>query len=67
MAEWIGCDGPDCPARALVHAYLRGDRELHYCGHHGDRYAVKLGQAATVIVDDRSNATAEHPITITVH
>lgn len=54
VTEWIGCDGPKCLARALVHVsqFDHNEREVHYCGHHGDEYMVKL-RAWGIITDDR--------------
>lgn len=52
MDEWIGCDGPRCPARSVVHALI-DHRELHFCGHHGDIYAVGLAKVADLLTDDR--------------
>lgn len=54
VTEWIGCDGPRCPARALVHVskFDHNDVELHYCGHHGNEYMEKL-KAWGIVTDDR--------------
>ena len=54
MDEWIGCDGPRCPARALVHVskFEQNETELHYCGHHADEYMDGLHKYG-IITDDR--------------
>ncbi|WIC89426.1 hypothetical protein SEA_BAJUNIPER_1 [Microbacterium phage BAjuniper] len=54
MDEWIGCDHRDCPARALVHVskFEENEKELHYCGHHGDLHMAKL-RLWGIITDDR--------------
>lgn len=57
MDEWTGCDGPRCPARAYVTAYI-GRHTLTYCGHHYAVYASQLDEAADWIVDERSHITA---------
>lgn len=56
MAEWIGCDGPRCPARAQVHALIHG-RPIAYCGHHGDIYMDRLEAIADMLTDDRQPTT----------
>ena len=62
MDEWIGCDGPRCPARAQVHALITG-RELHFCGHHGDVYMQRLTEVADMLTDDRWNT---NPLNVAV-
>jgi len=57
MAEWIGCDGPRCPARAQVHALIHG-RPIAYCGHHGDIYRDRLEAIADMLTDDRQPTPA---------
>jgi hypothetical protein len=52
MDEWVGCDGPRCPARSVVHVLITG-RELHFCGHHGDAYMPRLLEVADMLTDDR--------------
>ncbi|QDH92380.1 hypothetical protein SEA_CELAENA_1 [Microbacterium phage Celaena] len=54
MDEWIGCDGPKCPARALVHVakFEENEKQVHYCGHHADEYMAKL-RVWGIVTDDR--------------
>jgi hypothetical protein len=59
MDEWVGCDGPRCPARAYVVAHFTvagHDAELAYCSHHYTRYASRLGESAEWIDDRREPA-----------
>jgi len=57
MDEWTGCDGPRCPARAYVTAYI-GRHELAYCAHHAAVYWDRLNEVADWILDHRSEVTA---------
>ena len=54
VTEWIGCDGPKCPARALVHVskFDENEKEVHYCGHHGNEYMDALREWG-IVTDDR--------------
>lgn len=59
--EFIPCDtrtqdGLSCPARSLVHAFFKPG-ELHFCGHHANKYMTKLSEAAHHIVDDREEVS----------
>jgi len=66
MSDWIGCDGPSCPARALVHVnkFEQNELELHFCGHHADEYMPRL-KTWGIVTDDRLTgllvATIEAP------
>ena len=54
MDEWIRCDARECPARALVHVskFDENEKEVHYCGHHGNEYMDGL-RAWGIVTDDR--------------
>lgn len=46
------CDA-DCPAAAKIQVFNIDDKELHFCGHHFDKFEATLISWAVVINDER--------------